>query len=359
MRCTSPLYRLPKVYAPHLGDLFIRNSDLQHRKCINGGYFFGRDEYKKFEKFGAEWFQQVGCGQCQACRRQKQLEWSIRCSKEAELYEHNYFITLTYNDFHLPVEECLNLYTGEFDVTSTLRIRDFQLFMKRLRKGVIEEFGATSSPRVFYSGEYGDLYGRPHFHAILFNMPDLFSDFILRRSCDSYRIYNSPFIDNMWSDKVTGSIGLTSISECNFNTIAYTAKYAMKRYHGSNVKDAKIAGLPVKVNPFCEMSRRPGISREWYEAHKDDIYENDKLPYWKDMQVHWSKPPRYFDKLYDLDNPDEMSMVRFDREQLRAGKFRAEDLTAEQLFIKQDEAAARLQRSIKRRKESSELDLSC
>lgn len=66
------------------------------------------------------------------------------------------FLTLTYADEKLT--------WGESE--PTLVKSDFQLFMKKLRK----EAG-KSKLRYYAVGEYGTVLGRPHYHVILFNMP--------------------------------------------------------------------------------------------------------------------------------------------------------------------------------------------
>ena len=93
---------------------------------------------------------QLPCGQCVGCRLERSRQWVVRCIHEASLYENNCFLTLTYSDDCLP--------NG-----NDLIYRHFQLFMKRLRK----RFG--SNIRFYMCGEYGDLFGRPHYHACLFN----------------------------------------------------------------------------------------------------------------------------------------------------------------------------------------------
>lgn len=64
---------------------------------------------------------QLPCGQCVGCRLERSRQWAIRCYHEASLYADNCFITLTYDEQHLPAD-------GSIDV------REFQLFMKKLRK---------------------------------------------------------------------------------------------------------------------------------------------------------------------------------------------------------------------------------
>ena len=63
------------------------------------------------------------CGQCIGCRLDWAGDWAARCEKEAQLWEHNAFVTLTYDDKHLPVGG---------STRSSVSKREFQLFMKRL-----------------------------------------------------------------------------------------------------------------------------------------------------------------------------------------------------------------------------------
>lgn len=65
--------------------------------------------------------QEIPCGQCIGCRLERSRQWAIRCVHEASLYEENCFLTLTYNNENLPEN-------------NTLVVKDFQNFMKRLRK---------------------------------------------------------------------------------------------------------------------------------------------------------------------------------------------------------------------------------
>lgn len=47
-------------------------------------------------------FMQVPCGQCVNCRLNHSREWAIRCTHEAQMWDQNCFIMLTYNDENLP-----------------------------------------------------------------------------------------------------------------------------------------------------------------------------------------------------------------------------------------------------------------
>ena len=96
----------------------------------------------------------VSCKQCTGCRQEYARQWAMRNIHEASLWLNNIFITLTYNDQNLPEH-------------NKLVKKDFQDFMKRLRKN---KKANTKNPiRFFHCGEYGEKFGRPHYHAILFN----------------------------------------------------------------------------------------------------------------------------------------------------------------------------------------------
>ena len=46
----------------------------------------------------------IPCGRCIGCRLKYSRDWADRCMLEAQYHEHNVFLTLTYDDSHLP--EC-------------------------------------------------------------------------------------------------------------------------------------------------------------------------------------------------------------------------------------------------------------
>ena len=48
---------------------------------------------------------EIPCGQCIGCRLDRSRAWADRCLLEASQYPHNCFLTLTYDDEHLPTRE--------------------------------------------------------------------------------------------------------------------------------------------------------------------------------------------------------------------------------------------------------------
>lgn len=100
----------------------------------------------------------IPCGKCAACLSNRRSDWAVRLEQEFRVSENAHFLTLTYSDEHL----CY----GAISEFATLVRSDIQLFMKRLRKR------CDSKLKYYVAGEYGSRTYRPHYHAIIFNLPD-------------------------------------------------------------------------------------------------------------------------------------------------------------------------------------------
>lgn len=310
--CSSPLYRIDEKDIPRkfLGEC--------KRDIRNGGIVFGFDAKAWYElHVPKSKIQQLPCGQCAYCRGQRAREWAIRCVHEAELYDHNYFVTLTYDNVFLPIGNYLDRNGVVKD--STLVPKHAADFVKRLRAECDRKFNHQGI-RVFYSGEYGDQGDRPHYHLLLFNMPDLYAlgDLHFWKKTAGYTIYRSDLIERVWSTPrkrgISGiSMGFSTICDFTFETAAYVAQYTYKKLSGLaltelmssaekmvDVDDPTYEVLP-RVQPFCHMSNRPGIGAEYYELHKREIREVDRVHYSKAFEAFDAKPPRYYDKLFDAE----------------------------------------------------------
>lgn len=92
----------------------------------------------------------------------RKSQWCFRALVETEHAFDSCFLTLTYNDEHLPKDKSVS-------------VRDVQLFFKRVRRNMrlwYPEFDYENYPlRYFLVSEYGGQYGRPHYHLILWNCP--------------------------------------------------------------------------------------------------------------------------------------------------------------------------------------------
>lgn len=234
-------------------------------------------------------FIEVPCGQCVGCRLERSRAWADRCMMELKYHRSSYFITLTYDDLNVPLNDYADTDTGVLHKSQTLVKKDFQLFIKRLRKN----YKYDNKLRYFACGEYGDHTARPHYHAIIFGLElddlQLFSESSL-----GYSYYNSPFLDDCWQHK-----GHVVIAPVTWETCAYTARYVMKKLNGQ----AASVYTDFNIEPeFVLMSRRPGIARQYFLDHPDCL-EFDKISISTDDGGKTFKPPRYFEKIEEELHP--------------------------------------------------------
>lgn len=232
-------------------------------------------------------FLAVPCGQCIECRLQYARNWANRCMLEAQDYDHNWFVTLTYEN--PPVSE-----TGCY----TLDKRDIQLFFKQLRNLSGQKF------RYFGCGEYGEKTFRPHYHYIVFGL-DL-SDLVpWRRNGLKNVLYRSKLLEEAWPH------GHVEIGSCTWDSCCYVSRYVTKKLKGDDAKLYKDLGV---IPPFVTMSRRPGIGARYFELHGRNMYAFDKIVLGTEDGKIEFRPPRYFDeKLKQLD-PDLYQKVKDERE---------------------------------------------
>lgn len=213
------------------------------------------------------------CGQCIGCRLEKSRQWAVRMMHEAQMHKSNSFITLTYNDDHLPE-------SGSLDK------KHFQDFMKRLRKHYPQKI------RYFHCGEYGDKGLRAHYHAILFNID--FEDKkiwkINEETKDKY--YTSEKLEKIWGK------GFCVITDVTFESAGYVARYCTKKITGEKAFDHYNEYCPYTGEIFTEwqpeyatMSRRPGIGKTWFDKYGTDVYPDDEVI----VRGLKTRPPKFYD----------------------------------------------------------------
>lgn len=242
------------------------------------------------------------CGQCIGCRIDRSRQWANRCMLELQYHDSAYFATLTYDDFHVPKSYYADPATGEALTSFTLCKRDFQLFMKRLRKKFSDD-----TIRFFACGEYGGQTHRPHYHVILFGL-HLFDLQIYKRASlgdEHYTYYNSPSFQECWP------AGYAVLGEVNWQTCAYTARYVTKKLTG---KESAFYTQFNLTPEFSDMSRRPGIARQYFDDHPD-LYEHSFINISTPKGGKKFKPPRYYDRLFDLEHPGALEPIKAARKQ--------------------------------------------
>lgn len=259
---------------------------------------------------------EVPCGQCVGCRLERSRQWAVRCVHEASLHEQNCFITLTYNDDHLPDDRSLNL-------------KHFQDFMKRLRK----RFGAGI--RFYHCGEYGEQLGRPHYHALLFNFD--FKDKVPFKVLDTGVLYRSAALEELWP------FGFSSIGSVTFESAAYVARYIMKKITGPEAagyyQSVDANGVITERKPeYTTMSRRPGIGKGWLDKFGADVLRDDFVV----LRGRKMRPPKFYDRQFEITDPDLFQSNKIARK--RAAKLHIDDQTPDRLSVRERLHIARLKK---------------
>lgn len=206
--------------------------------------------------------------------------WAVRCVHESKLYRENCFLTLTYSPEKLPP-------------LGSLRPKDFTLFMKRLRKSI-----HPAKIRFFQCGEYGEKLLRPHHHCIIFGWwpPDA----VMLKKTGKTTLYTSPLIEKLWGN------GFITVGMVNYESAGYVARYVLKKVNGDHA-DSHYMG---KIPEYTTMSRRPGIGNAWIKKYYNDVYKSDELVYGLGKIT---KAPRYYDKIFEKEFPEEFEKIRKER----------------------------------------------
>ncbi|AXL15581.1 replication initiator protein [Microviridae sp.] len=265
---------------------------------------------------------EIACGQCIGCKLERSRQWAIRCHHELQLHENNTYITLTYNDEHLPED-------GSLDKSH------FQLFMKRYRQHLyrntqklnkklkLKGDNRLKSPKISYfmCGEYGERcadcklnkkdcfnsnanheflseLARPHYHAIIFG--DDFDDKYHFKTVNDFPYYRSPTLEKLWGK------GHCTIGEANFKSAAYIARYITKKITGDKAEqhykifNTETGVLHDVIPEYANPSRNPAIAKNWYEQYKRDLdkgfitIDGTKIPI-----------PKYYNTLLDREDDPE------------------------------------------------------
>lgn len=214
---------------------------------------------KRYQKFGDS-LMLLPCGKCDACRLKYRREWSIRCEMESKYHKENCFVTLTYDNLHLP---------------PTLIKSHYQKFIKNLRN-------LGYKVRYFGCGEYGSINHRPHWHLVLFGYFPKDVKY-LGKSNSGFPQFTSKELDQCWNNK-----GFVTISEFAPETAGYVAGYVSKKMKVDDFYDDDVPS-------FIFMSTKPGIGRAYVEDHLGEIYKYDSLVV--SFGSHKFGVPRYFDKV--------------------------------------------------------------
>lgn len=185
------------------------------------------------------------CGRCINCQKNRANLWLVRLYHEASYHEASSFITLTYDDDHLP--------QGGFLVK-----KHVQDYLKRLRRNYEKKI------KYFLVGEFGERTHRPHYHLIIFGIS-----------------VTEPEIRASWPH------GMVHVGSVTPSSMKYVAKYCVKAQKGpegpssfsghltraGNARPQEGAPSPkFSVKKFMTCSQ--GLGLQWSIDNLDDWKES-------------------------------------------------------------------------------------
>lgn len=198
------------------------------------------------------------CQKCPACLSVKREELAQRIMIEQAVSKCSYFITLTYDDEHLPI--CKETGVNCFDKEQVRK------FIRALRDYYRDD---GVSFRYFVTSEYGDTTNRSHYHAIFFY--------------NSFQSRQQVYID-IKSRWIFGNISVDSVTVASAR---YVAKYCLK--------DDGTEDLPNNHpnKPFRLFSQKPAIgcspsALKWYKENfklQESFIHLDETEFVKNCQL--------------------------------------------------------------------------
>ena len=218
---------------------------------------------------------QLPCGRCIGCKLDRSRQWAVRLMHEAEMHEDSCFLTLTYDDAHLPDDR-------------SLHVDHFQRFMKRYRKAI-----SPSRIKFFHCGEYGETTGRPHYHAIIFGHE--FRDVVTLQGNDDTTVYYSPALARLWP------LGNHVLGTVTWDSCAYVARYCTKKVD-ENLEGERYTFMDEETGELFEVkpeyaTQSNGLGLDWFKSYRTDIWngvgDDDFVVSSNGVPA---KPPRYYFK---------------------------------------------------------------
>lgn len=210
------------------------------------------------------------CGQCLACKVTKAKDWATRAVLEMKYHSNSCFLTLTYDDCHLPKD-------------GKLVKKHLQDFFKHLRNW-------NYKFRYLACGEYGSITGRAHYHAIMFGVDfsQLYDIEEWSKGSDGQMLYHSNYLDSIWT------FGRVVIGAASFESVAYVARYTTKKIGDDG--------------SFILASNRPGLGVQYLIDNLDVILKTDAV-YGDFGPLKTAPLPRYFNSYLRTNYPDEFEKL--------------------------------------------------
>jgi len=247
----------------------MKNSDDKHVLK-----FIPRSEIDELESkklvYGSDEVFLLPCMKCKECRKDYARDWAVRCCLEAKEHKYNYFLTLTYDEYHVQFGNK----------------KDFsEKFLKKLNYKLT---GTKGRPLFFACMERGELTHRLHFHCVLFLDHPL--DLKLPVKIGDFYHYSCDLLTDTWS------MGFVDVAPFETDCAAYVAKYSTKQGK-------------------CFMSRNLGKS--YYLKHKKEIAEDGFKVYGDFFGKEYTQIPSCFVRWFIQDEFEGIDSYKLNLKQIQ------------------------------------------
>lgn len=328
MKCITPMVRYYQEYSLE-EKLYMKQNDIkQYNKILPRSYVLDRldkdENYythvqkknEELKKNGSKYrIGLVPCKKCWACRLNYSAEWATRIMNEVQYHENNYFITLTYDEQHVPKlkeitykdkdgKEHTIRNKGQFK--NTLNPDDIKRFINSIRKH-FERLG-HKGVKYYLCGEYGQNgTTRPHYHIIFMNLPlnpEKFYDFHQDENLKMH--WKTKEVEEIWGK------GIIDVAMVEWADAAYVARYGTKLYiNNGSVEEYAKSGM---VREFVRCSRRPAIGLHFCEDNEFDLLYTDKITMKNFREDTVTVPlPSYYVRKLEEKYPEYIEMLKQDR----------------------------------------------
>lgn len=275
---------------------------------------------------------EVPCGTCLGCSIDHSRDWAVRAMHEAQTSEswnpdtgvwraNSAYITLTYDDAHLPHQ-------------ASLHLPDWQNFAKKMRR----DLGPF---RFLMCGEYGDDNGRPHYHACIFGHDFADDRELVKHNHQGDALYTSPTLRDLWGR------GHVLVGDVTFQSAAYVARYVIKKRHGKlnqehyEWTDPETGEVIIRPPEFVNMSRRKGLGHAYFMRFYKEIAAADSVV----LDGKQLRRPKYYDKLLQRLDPQKLEANKEDRKRRAQRRDNSPERGAVREYILQQKAG-RLKRPL-------------
>lgn len=229
----------------------------------------------------------IPCGKCELCLVERRYSRALRIMLEAESWpQKTYFITLTYDEKNL----------GHPD----LNHKDWSQFIKDFRQEFCQaKYCDISVPRHFQRygkirsttfkeikqvmcGEYGDTFGRKHFHGIIFNHSFDDIEFTGTYSKKGNPIKTSKKLQAIWKK------GYVQVEEVNFDLALYVGAYV------TDQMEENLENEGHKKKQYGRFGK--GIGEAWIRKYYRDVLNAGTV---KTLQRDYPVPRYFLKKIKD------------------------------------------------------------